>query len=128
MVNHLSRFDSKKPADQSIIKESLEILIRIIEPMTPHLAEECWAIIGKTSHLTTEPWPEVKQDLLVRENTTIIIQINGKKRAELTIAINSNEDEVIKESMKIKNIADILEGKKIIKQIFVQNKILNLVV
>ena len=128
MVNHLSRFDSKKPADQSIIKESLEILIRIIEPMTPHLAEECWSIIGKTSDLTTEPWPKVKQDILVKENTTIIIQINGKKRGELTIPMNSNEDEVVKESMNIKNIADSLEGKKIIKQIFVLNKILNLVI
>ncbi len=47
IVNHLSKFDSKQPEDKPVIKESLEILIRIIEPMTPHLAEECWSIIGK---------------------------------------------------------------------------------
>ena len=67
--------------------------------MTPHLAEECWAIIGKTTVLTSEPWPEVKQDLLVKENTTIIIQVNGKKRGELTIGMNSSKDEVIQESL-----------------------------
>jgi len=128
MVNHLSKFNSEKPADKFIIKESLEILIRIIEPMTPHLAEECWAIIGKTTVLTSEPWPEVKQDLLVKENTTIIIQVNGKKRGELTIGMNSSKDEVMQESMKIKNIADFLKDKKIIKKIFVANKILNLVI
>ena len=110
------------------MKESLEILIRIIEPMTPHLAEECWKIIGKTSDLTTEPWPRVKKDFLIRENTTIIIQINGKKRGEIVIAMNSIEEEVVKQSMKIKNIADLVEGKNIKKQIFVTNKILNLVI
>tara|TARA_B100000700_G_C15048942_1_gene859327 strand:- start:1794 stop:4376 length:2583 start_codon:yes stop_codon:yes gene_type:complete len=128
MVNHLSKFISKEPADQSIIKESLEILIRIIEPMTPHLAEECWSIIGKKSDLTSEPWPQVKQDLLVKENTIIIIQINGKKRGEITIEVDCDEDRVMEESVKIKNIADFLKDKKIIKKIFVPNKILNLVV
>ncbi len=128
IVNHLNKFSVQNPADKLIIKESLEILIRIIEPMTPHLAEECWAIIGRTSNLTTEPWPKVKQNLLAKEKTTLIIQINGKKRGELTIAIDSKEDIVVKESMKIKNIGDILEGKKIIKQIFIPNKILNLVI
>ena len=57
-----------------------------------------------------------------------IIQINGKKRGEIGIAMNSNEEEVVKQSMKIKNIADIVEGKNIIKKIFVPNKILNLVI
>ena len=128
MVNHLSKFNSENPKDKSVMKESLEILIRIIEPMTPHLAEECWKIIGKTSDLTTEPWPRVKKDFLIRENTTIIIQINGKKRGEIVIAMNSIEEEVVKQSMKIKNIADIVEGKDIKKQIFVTNKILNLVI
>ena len=128
MVNHLSAFNSEKPADKFIIKESLEILIRIIEPMTPHLAEECWVIMGKTTGLTSEPWPKVKQDLLVKENTTIIIQINGKKRGELIIGMNSSENKVLQESMKIKNIADFLKDKKIIKKIFVANKILNLVI
>ena len=128
MVNHLSKFNSENPKDKSVMKESLEILIRIIEPMTPHLAEECWKIIGKTSDLTTEPWPKVKKDFLIRENTTIIIQINGKKRGEIVIAMNSIEEEVVKQSMKIKNIADIVEGKNIKKQIFVTNKILNLVI
>ena len=128
MVNHLSKFNTEKSEDKSVLKESLEILIRIIEPMTPHLAEECWKIIGKTSELSTQPWPTVKENLLVKDNTIIIIQINGKKRGELSITIDSKEEDVVKESMKIKNIADILEGKKIVKQIFVPNKILNLVI
>jgi len=128
MVNHLSKFNTEKSEDKSVLKESLEILIRIIEPMTPHLAEECWKIIGKTSELSTQPWPIVKENLLVKDNTIIIIQINGKKRGELSITIDSKEEDVVKESMKIKNIADILEGKKIVKQIFVPNKILNLVI
>ena len=128
IVNHLSKFKSENRADKLIVKESLEILIRIIEPMTPHLAEECWSIIGKTNDLSSEPWPEVKQELLVKENVTIIIQINGKKRGELEINFGSSEEEVTQESMKIKNIHDLLKDKVIKKKIFVPNKILNVVI
>ena len=73
------------------------------------------------------PCPLV-QPLLNRVPNPTRIPAIINKITELEIDINSNEDEVIKESMKIKNIADILEGKKIIKQIFVPNKILNLVI
>ncbi len=128
IVNHLSKFKSENRADKLIVKESLEILIRIIEPMTPHLAEECWSIIGKTNDLSSEPWPEVKQELLVKENVTIIIQINGKKRGELEISFGSSEEEVTQESMKIKNIHDLLKDQVIKKKIFVPNKILNVVI
>mgnify|MGYP001430415080 CR=1 FL=1 len=128
MVNHLSKFKSEKKADKAVIKEAIEILIRVIEPMTPHLAEECWQVIGKTNSLTSEPWPEVKQNLLIHENTKIIIQINGKKRGELIATINADKQEVIKNAMQLKNVKDFIKSKNIIKTIYVPDKILNLVI
>ena len=96
--------------------------------MVPHLAEECWSILGNNKTLSHVSWPEVNEDFLVRENITLIIQINGKKRGELEINVNSSEEEVIKKAMSLKNISDFTEGKEIKRKIYVPGKILNLVI
>ena len=62
------------------LEESLKILIRIIEPMIPHLAEECWYLMNNKSNLFNEPWPDVNKDFLVKSVINMVIQINGKRR------------------------------------------------
>ena len=63
IVNHLS----KGSDNQAATKQGLEILIRVIEPMMPHLAEECWSLTGKTNSITNEPWPEVNTKYLEKK-------------------------------------------------------------
>ena len=96
--------------------------------MTPHLAEECWLATGHTTHLTHESWPEVNKDFLIQETAIVIIQINGKKRGELKMVIDALEEDVLKSAMEIKNINSFLKDKKILKKIYIPNKILNLVI
>jgi len=127
IVNEIAKFNPKEE-DYLVLKESLEILIRIIEPMTPHLAEECWLATGHTTHLTNEPWPEVDKGFLIQETAIVIIQINGKKRGELKMVIDALEEDVLKSAMEIKNINSFLKDKKILKKIYIPNKILNLVI
>tara|TARA_Y100000748_G_C15503368_1_gene490977 strand:- start:1997 stop:4582 length:2586 start_codon:yes stop_codon:yes gene_type:complete len=127
IVNEISKFNPKEE-DCLAMKESLEILIRIIEPMTPHLAEECWLQTGHVTSLASEPWPEINKDFLLQKTANLIIQINGKKRGELTITVDTKEEEVLKKAMEIKNINSFLKNKKILKKIYIPNKILNLVI
>ena len=124
IVNHLS----KGGDDQAATKQGLEILIRVIEPMMPHLAEECWSMMNKKTVLSEVPWPEVNEEYTVQSSTTIVIQINGKRRGELNTSIGITENEVMKEILNIKNISESLKDKEIKKVIFVQNKIINLVI
>ena len=124
IVNHLS----KGGDDQAATKQGLEILIRVIEPMMPHLAEECWSMMNKKTVLSEVPWPEVNEEYTLQSSTTIVIQINGKRRGELNTSIGITKNEVMKEILNIKNISESLKDKEIKKVIFVQNKIINLVI
>ena len=127
LINLLSKFKPATDDEKSALKNSLNILIRIIEPMIPHLAEECWELCGNKNSITQQPWPELKKEFLIQERCRVVIQINGKRRAELEVNINASEDE-IKDSIKnIKSVNDILEDGEIVKTIFVPNKILNVV-
>ena len=68
------------------LREAGDILVRLFHPMMPHLAEECWAALGHDSLVSTEAWPAVEADLLVETTITLPVQINGKKRADVTVA------------------------------------------
>ena len=125
-VNLISKFKIQCEEDSSAIRESLNILIRVIEPMIPHVAEECWGLNNSNS-LSEEPWPKVNQKYLENNEVTIVIQINGKRRGEVLVSRNASEKEVNLELSKIKNINDALTGKNILKSIYVPNKILNIV-
>ena len=128
MVNHISKYKSLNTDCKTAIRDSLNILIRIIEPMTPHLAEECWSMMKNKSSLNEEPWPIVNQEFLVKSEINIVIQINGKRRGEIKIATDAKEAEVLDKIYTIKNIADMLNNKIIKKSIFVPNKIINIVI
>ena len=107
-------------------KEALLILLRVSEPMMPHLVEECWKSVGyKTSIIETQ-WPLYDINLIEEKDVLIIIQINGKKKAEMKVVKNSTESEIYNAALNIKNIKKI--EKDIKKKIFVPNKILNIVI
>ena len=127
MVNLISKFKCDQEEKEGAFRESLIILIRVIEPMIPHLAEECWELTYNKKALIDEPWPRVKKELLVKENVVVVIQVNGKRRGEVTIKKDADEDAVTEKINEVQNIKDLLEEKNIKKTIFVPNKILNIV-
>ena len=107
----MSKFDINDEKDKMAFTEALYILIRVIEPMVPHLAEECWSLTGKTQSITNEPWPKVNEKYLENKEVTVVIQINGKRRGEVIVLKDSSENEVKKEMQNIKNIkAKFLSG------------------
>ena len=127
IVNLISKFKIKDESCKKAMVDSLTILIRIIEPMIPHLAEECWSMINNKSNLHSEPWPDANKEYLIQSSATIVIQINGKRRGELQVAINMAEEDVMKKVYEINNVSELIKDKKIRKVIFVPNKIINLV-
>ena len=128
IVNAMSKFEINDEKDKMAFTEALYILIRVIEPMVPHLAEECWSLTGESDSISNEPWPKVNEKYLENKEVTVVIQINGKRRGEVVVLKDSSENEVKKEIQNIKNIKDALSDKTIIKSIYVTNKILNIVV
>ena len=129
LTSEISNFKINNMEDRWCQKEALIILIRVIEPLMPHLAEECWHKIGNTNSISLARWPEFDKNLLAYKESLIIIQINGKKRAELKLSINASEDEVVEKAIMLKNIKNFIgEKNNIKKKIYIKNKILNLVI
>ena len=103
-------------------KKKFSDLLKILIPFTPHLAYECLEQIGATQ---VNSWPIVDIDFISEERIKLAVQVNGKTREVLEIKKNLDEKDVIIESKKNKKIKDSLADKKIIKTIFVKNKIIN---
>ena len=128
IVNGLSKFKVISENDERALGSALQILIRIIEPMIPHLAEELWTLGNSNGSIINEPWPKVDTSFMEKNEVIVVIQINGKRRAEINIAKDSSEEDVFDKIKSIQNINDALSGKNILKSIYVPNKILNIVV
>nr|PZN87798.1 MAG: leucine--tRNA ligase [Pseudomonadota bacterium] len=109
------------------IRECLEILVQMFGPMMPHLAEECWERLGYNTLLADQPWPVVEEALLVDDTITIAVQVNGKRRDELTIARNATTAEIEAAALKLEPVIRALGGRPVKKVIVVPQRIVNVV-
>ena len=110
------------------LREAGDILVRLFHPMMPHLAEECWAALGHQTLVATEAWPQVEPDLLVEGTITLPVQINGKKRAEVTVARDAEKADIEAAVLALDAVKKALEGKSPKKVIVVPQRIVNVVV
>jgi leucyl-tRNA synthetase len=109
------------------LREAAELLARIAAPMVPHLAEECWAVLGYDTLIAEEPWPSPDQALLVEDTVTIAVQVNGKRRDELTIARDAAKEDIEAAALKLDNVVRAIGGRKIKKVVVVPQRIVNVV-
>ena len=109
------------------LREALEFLVQMIGPMMPHLAEEGWARLGYNTLLANQPWPEADPALLVDDTITIAVQVNGKRRDELTIARTAGSDEIEAAALRLEPVQRALEGRPVKKVIVVPQRIVNVV-
>src|SRR5512139_4000088 len=110
------------------LREAGDILVRLFHPMMPHLAEECWAALGHKTLVATEAWPKVEPELLVESTITLPVQINGKKRADVTIARDAEKSDIEAAVLSLDAVKKALQGKSPKKVIVVPQRIVNVVV
>jgi leucyl-tRNA synthetase len=97
-------------------------------PLAPHLGEECWQLLGNTDSLFESPlWFEVDPAGLVEDSVNIAVQINGKLRSTIQMPIDSEEESVKEIVFKDEKVLKHIDGKNIAKEIYVKNKIYNIV-
>ena len=109
-------------------REVLELLTLMLAPMTPHIAEELWEMLGHRNGLWTVSWPAFSEELARDDEAEIAVQVNGRLRGTLKVAAGTGEDEAVKLAQADPGIAAHLTGKKILKKIFVPDKLVNIVV
>jgi leucyl-tRNA synthetase len=109
-------------------KEVLELLTLMLAPMTPHIAEELWEMLGHSNGLWTAGWPAANAELAKDDEIEVPVQVNGKLRGKLKVAAGTGQEELLKLAQAEHAIAQHIDGKRIVKVVHVPNKLLNLVV
>jgi leucyl-tRNA synthetase len=123
-----SQEEAPTPDYRWAVREAAEILVKLFNPMMPHLAEECWAALGHKTILATQPWPPLEPELLVENTVTLPVQVNGKKRADVTVPRDASNAEIEKAVLALEAVQRALEGKPPKKVIVVPGRIVNVVV
>jgi leucyl-tRNA synthetase len=109
------------------LREAAETIVRISAPMVPHLAEECWKLLGHESLLAEADWPEVDAALLVEDMIVLPVQVNGKRRDELVISRNADKSAIEEAALGLVGVQRALGDKPVRKIIVVPQRIVNVV-
>jgi leucyl-tRNA synthetase len=107
--------------------EYAEGLVKMLSCISPHVGEEIWQILGHTDTIAYESWPAYDEAQLVEDTIEIAVQINGKVKAKLNIAVDADKDSVMEMAMSDEKVKESIDGKTIVKQIYVPNKLVNIV-
>ncbi|BBF94577.1 leucine--tRNA ligase [Blastochloris tepida] len=126
-IGDLDEAAAAAPDVKAAAREAAEILVKLFAPMMPHLAEECWAVLGHDDLVAVAPWPVVEPQLLARDTITLPVQVNGKKRADVTVSREAGAAEVEAAVLALDVIQRVLEGKPPKKVIVVPQRIVNVV-
>jgi leucyl-tRNA synthetase len=121
-TNYLRDIGSKSP------REALEVLVLLVSPFAPHVAEECWALLGHKKSLSSAPWPTYKEELCVDSVVTVAIQVNGKVRGTVDVEKTLSESAILELALTLPGVTKFTSGLDVKKIVYVQGKILNIVV
>jgi leucyl-tRNA synthetase len=128
LVNELQAQEPlEKNARPEVVKEVFELLTLMLAPMTPHLAEELWEMLGHSGGLIRASWPEFSPELAADEEFEIVVQVNGKVRATILVEGGLADEELSARALAEPNVAAHLDGKRVVKKIVVPNKLVNIV-
>ena len=122
-----ARADQPAPDLAWAVREAAVILVQLFAPMMPHLAEECWQVLGQPGLVSEADWPKIERDLLVEDTVTLVVQVNGKKRGEVTVARDAQNPEIEAAVLALDAVKQALGGKAVRKVIVVPMRIVNVV-
>ena len=113
-------------AEGGLSRETMETLVILLAPFAPHIAEELWQELGHDSSVFFASWPKADESKMVQDEVEIALQIGGKLRGTMVIAKDASKDDALAKAKEA--LASRLEGKTVVKEIYVPGKIVNLIV
>ena len=129
LVNALARFDDASAQGRAVLQEAWEAVARMLNPITPHVAHALWQALGHAEALIEDlSWPQADPAALVRDAITLAVQVNGKLRGQIEVAVDAPREQIERQAMAEESVARYLEGVSVRKVIVVPGKIVNIVV
>jgi leucyl-tRNA synthetase len=125
--NLLSKVQENGSIGQPVWAEAIKTLLLLLAPSAPHMTEELWQQLAYKYSIHKQPWPGWNKELAADEETTLVIQVNGKLRDKLSVPVDISEEAATKLAFEQERIKSYVEGKSVAKVIYVQGRLLNIV-
>nr|VFK66114.1 MAG: Anticodon-binding domain of tRNA [Candidatus Kentron sp. UNK]VFK71744.1 MAG: Anticodon-binding domain of tRNA [Candidatus Kentron sp. UNK] len=136
LVNELARWrergDSETPSDETseraLLQEGLETVVLLLSPIVPYITAVLWRELGHAEPLMDTPWPKADPEALQRDQITLVVQVKGKLRGQITVVADATREEIEQAALANENVQRFMEGKPVRKVIVVPGKLVNVVV
>jgi len=128
LMNMLIKANQIKAVDLVLRKEVLDKMLILLSPFVPHITKYLWEKINKNKVFEDQLWPSVDRAALIKDETTLVIQVNGKLKANMIISVAMPEESIKEAVLKLESVAKLVDQKKIKKIIYVKNKLVNIVI
>ena len=128
LMNKLTKASLESEQDRAVMAEALSAVVRMLYPITPHICFELWQALVNESNIDTAEWVKADEAAMVEDEKLIVVQVNGKVRGKVTVPATSSEEEIKEAAKADPNVAKFLDGKEILKEIYIPLKMLNFVV
>ncbi|NKB36137.1 MAG: leucine--tRNA ligase [Gammaproteobacteria bacterium] len=128
LLNALGKSEDDSENGRAIRQEGLHTVVLLLSPIVPHITQAIWSAMGNTTLLIDESWPAADKAALEKNDLQLIVQVNGKLRARLTLDIKLTEEEIKQQALTDENVARFVEGKQVKKIILVPGRLVNIVV
>ena len=127
LMNHLTKASMKSAEDLAVMQEAIRAVVLMLTPIVPHLSHHLWQIIGDKNEVEDASWPKVDESALVEDEKLIIVQVNGKLRAKITVSASATQSDVEAIAFLDENVSKFTDEKSIRKVIYVPGRLLNIV-
>jgi leucyl-tRNA synthetase len=128
LLNAIKRFDDTSDAGRAVVQEALDAIVLLLSPVVPHVCHELWHALGHDSAPVNESWPAFDESALAQEMIEIVVQVNGKLRGRISVAIDADSDSISETALADENVKRFVADKTIRKTIVVPGRLVNVVV
>lgn len=128
LLNAINKFEDASDAGRAVEREALEAVVLMLSPIVPHICHELWQQLGHSTALIDQPWPTPDEAALAQDLIEIVVQVNGKLRGRLSVAVDADNDSIAADALADPNVRRFIADKKIRKTIVVAGRLVNIVV
>ncbi len=128
LSNELQKFDDDSTQGRAVYQEALESIVLMLSPIIPHVCHILWQKLGNTQAIHEIQWPKVDTNALKKDNIELVVQVNGKKRATISVGSKTDNKQIEETALKDENVSRTIADKNVVKVIIVPGRLINIVV
>ena len=128
LLNAINKSDDDSEQGRAVAREALKAVVLMLSPIVPHICDALWQAMGYSVPLIDERWPDVDEAALEQDSVELVVQVNGKLRGKITVAVGAKKDAIIERALADENVQRFVDGKQVRKVIVVPGRLVNVVV